>query len=60
MIWLFPHGPLFALLLPPGQPVVDLEAYMGSLEKKQLSTAKMIEKLGSLTEQAATKRFDCK
>ena len=38
-----PQSPLWVALSAPGQPVVDLEAYMTSLEKKQQSIAKMIE-----------------
>ena len=55
-----PQSPLWVALSAPGQPVVDLEAYMTSLEKKQQSIAKMIEELRSSSEQVATKRFDCK
>lgn len=44
----------------PGQPVVDLEAYMSSLEKKQQSLQKMLGVLSSKSEEAVLKRFfDC-
>ena len=43
----------------PGQPVADLESYMSSLEKKQLSLEKMVGKLAGQTDPAAQKPFDC-
>ena len=49
-------------VLFPGQPVVDLEAYMASLEKKQLTVTKMIDTLSQSSDQHATKPFglhDC-
>ena len=49
-------------VLFPGQPVVDLEAYMASLEKKQLTITKMIDTLSQSSDQHATKPFglhDC-
>ena len=39
----------------PGQPVTDLENYMGSLEKKQQAITKMIDKLATSSEDLATK-----
>lgn len=41
----------------PGQPVVDLEAYMSSLEKKQQSLQKMLGVLSSKSDEAVLKRF---
>ena len=44
-------------VLLPGQPVVDLENYMASLEKKQQSVEKMIEKLAPLSDEHSKKWF---
>ena len=41
----------------PGQPVTDLENYMGSLEKKQESIRTMVEKLRPMTADSANKFF---
>ena len=49
-----------AILVYPGQPVVDLENYMQSLEKKQLSVEKMIGKLQANQDDSCTKSFVCK
>ena len=43
----------------PGQPVVDLENYMQSLEKKQQSVEKMASKLGDRKEDACKKYLGC-
>ena len=44
----------------PGQPVADLESYMTSMEKKQESIEKMMQKLEPSSDPAAKKFFDCK
>ena len=44
----------------PGQPVVDLESYMTSLEKKQVATDKMTAKLNGVSDDGAKKLFGCK
>lgn len=44
----------------PCQPVVDLESYMNSLEKKKQSVEKMVGKLAPQKNEAATKSFDLK
>ena len=46
------------LFTGPGQPVMDLESYMGSLEKKQQSMQKMMGVLQSSSDGMATKFFD--
>ena len=42
-------------LMFPGQPVVDLETYMQSLERKQQSVEKMIAKLDARKEEPCKK-----
>ena len=39
----------------PGQPVADVENYMASLEKKQQSVDKMVQKLAGATDEASRK-----
>lgn len=43
----------------PGQPVVDLETYMGSLEKRQQTLNKMIEELAKRSDDASMKLCGC-
>jgi len=46
-------------LIVPDQPVVDLESYMSSLEKKQVAIEKMVGKLSGANDDNAQKLSGC-
>lgn len=48
---------IYKSIFLPGQPVVDVENYMASLEKKQQAVEKMVEKLSSVSDEHAKKWF---